>query len=411
MQPRLSPIGVSAPHLASARQWERTLVPAFLTWRHTQTNRQAQLESVCDTVGVTLDWWLAGGRVAADAVARRLPAALTGCDQLAFADTSEAMAYFILHLADRYGRGTQALELLLAEGWLPIRRGRMAVLDVGGGPAPGLYAAVDLYDDLAAWAGSTGQPVLPARVSRAHVLDRGAAWDQLLHHFSEHLLGARQTLPGELAAPRLPFRRYHAELGGFSVLGAHHAERARIQRAISREYDLADEPISPGMAWQLAYQEPTDAPSAYDLIVICYFLTNTTMTEALRAELAGLARLLTSGGVLLVLGGTRDARQAIHTAVNELATTAGLRPLPAVSRQLEANPDPVLRDLIATQVRAAVSDIGSAASPEVWAKVERKLRRIVPDDVDHDRPFTMPQFQILAFRRVPSPRRRRQQDH
>jgi hypothetical protein len=84
----------------------------------------------------------------------------------------------------------------------------------------------------------------------------------------------------------------------------------------------------------------------------------------------------------------------------------------AISRQLEANPDPALRDLITTQVRAAVSDIGSAASPEVWAKVERKLRRIVPDDVDHDRPFTMPQFQILAFRRVPSPRRRRrQQDH
>ncbi len=166
------------------------------------------------------------------------------------------------------------------------------------------------------------------------------------------------------------------------------------------------------MAWQLAYQEPTEAPSAYELIVMCNFLTNTTMTHDLRAELAGLARSLTSGGVLLVLGATGGGYPAIYAAVNELATTTGLRPLPAVSRQLEANPDPALRDLIATQVRAAVSDIGSVASPELWAKVERKLRRFVPDAVDHDLPFTMPQFQILAFRRVLSPRRRsRQQDH
>lgn len=96
---------------------------------------------MCAAVAATLDWWLADGQVAADAVARRLPAVLSECDRLGFADASEAMAYLVLHLADRYGRATQALELLLAEGWLPIRRERKAVLDVGGGPAPGLYTA------------------------------------------------------------------------------------------------------------------------------------------------------------------------------------------------------------------------------------------------------------------------------
>ncbi len=352
-----------------------------------------------------LDSWLADGRVAADAVARRLPAVLADCDRLPFADTSEAMAYLVLHLADRYGRATQALELLLAKGWLPLRRRRMAVLDVGGGPAPGLYAALDVYDDLATWAATTGQPASPVRVTHAHVLDRGPAWDQLLHFFSGSLLAVRRTPPGELPA-RLPFRRYHADLRGFSVLAAHHAERARLQQAIAREYDLDDEPIGPGTAWRLAYQEPTDAPSAYDLIVMCNFLTNATMTEDLRAEFTGLARSLTSGGVLLVLGAAGGAYPSIYTGVNELATSAGLRPLPGATRQLEANPDPALRDLIATQVRTAVSELGSAASPEVWGTVEQKLRRLVPDVVDYSRPFRLPRFQILAFRRLVRPRRR-----
>jgi len=384
----------------------------FLTWRHAETDRsQTRLESVCAAVSAMLDSWLADGRVAADAVARRLPAVLADCDRLPFADTSEAMAYLVLHLADRYGRATQALELLLAKGWLPIRRKRMAVLDVGGGPAPGLYAAVDVYDDLATWATSTGQSASLVRVTHAHVLDRGPAWDQVLHYFSEYLLTARQTPPDELPA-RLPFRRYHTELRGFSVLAAHHAERARIQQTISREYDLDDEPISSKTAWQLAYQERTDAPSAYDLIILHNFLTNATMTEDLRAELTGLARSLTSGGLLLVLGAPGGAYPAIYAAVNELATTAGLRPLPDASRQLEANPDPALRSRIATQLRTAVSDLGSAASPEVWAKVDRTLRQRVPDVVDHDRPFTMPRFQILAFRRVTTPWPNRQRrDH
>jgi hypothetical protein len=221
----------------------------------------------------------------------------------------------------------------------------------------------------------------------------------------------RRTPPRELPV-QLPFRRYHADLRGFSVLAAHHAERARIQRAIAREYDLDDEPISSETAWRSAYQEPTDAPSAYDLIILCNFLTNATITQDLRAELTGLARSLTPGGVLLVLGAVGTAYQAIYATVNELATTAGLRPLLDVNRQLEANPDPAIRHLIATQLRTAVSDLSSKASPEVWATVDRRLRQHVPDIIDQDLPFTMPRFQILGFRHVTTawPRRRRRED-
>jgi hypothetical protein len=57
-------------------------------------------------------------------------------------------------------------------------------------------------------------------------------------------------------------------------------------------------------------------------------------------------------------------------------------------------------------VRTAVTELGSAATPEVWAKVKPKLRQLVPDVVDHSRPFRLPRFQILAFRRVTTPRHR-----
>jgi hypothetical protein len=404
MDRRSSPIGPSTLPAISARQWERAVARDFLTWRDGESGRsRLRLESVCAAVGTMLDRWLAWGRVSADAVARRLPTVLTDCDRLAFADADEAIAYLVLHLADRYGRATQALELLLAQGWLPIRRKRMAVLDVGGGPAPALYAAIDFYDDLATWAASLTEDIPLVRVTHAHVLDRGPAWDYALHHFSEFLLIARKTSPIELPAS-LPFRRYHDELGGFSVPAMHHAERARLQRAIQYEHDLDDEPISHGMAWQLAFQARTEAPSAYDLVILHNFLTNPTMTEELRAELTGLARSLTWGGVLLVLGAAGGDYPAIHASVTKLATSAGLRPLTDVSGRLEANPDPARRGLVATQVRTAVSGLGAAASPEVWDTMKRRLPRRARDIVDHDLPFSLPHFQVLAFRRVPARR-------
>jgi len=79
------------------------------------------------------------------------------------------------------------------------------------------------------------------------------------------------------------------------------------------------------------------------------------------------------------------------------------------ARQVEANPDPALRDRIAGQVRTAVSELGSAATPEVWAKVELDLRQNVANVVDDSLPFRLPRFQILAFRRVTAPQHRSRQ--
>jgi hypothetical protein len=57
-------------------------------------------------------------------------------------------------------------------------------------------------------------------------------------------------------------------------------------------------------AQEFALQSEMYRPSAYDLIVICNFLTNTSFTTEFKAEIRELSRSLTPGGILLVLVGT-----------------------------------------------------------------------------------------------------------
>jgi hypothetical protein len=287
----------------SMRRWEREVAEAFLTWRHEETRRgEARLRSMCVAVSGTVKDYVAWGRVSGEEIARRLPDALAACDTLEFREVDEALAYLVLHLTDRYGRVTEVLERLLQQGHLPVRRTRTKVLDVGAGPAPGVYATVDLYDDFADWIASTQQKAALARVTNPDVLDAGPAWDQVLHGFSERLLVERRGQPGEQAA-RLPFRRtYSRQVQGFSVHEEHHAWRAWLQRQILQDFDMADEEISDQAAWQLAYQEPAAVPSAYDLIILCNFLTNTQITEHLADDLFRLARSLTPEAYCSSLG-------------------------------------------------------------------------------------------------------------
>jgi hypothetical protein len=251
---------------------------------------------MCAAVSGTVKDYIAWGRVSGEEIVRRLPDALAACDTLNFTEIGEALAYLVLHLTDRYGRVTEVLERLLQQGYLPVRRTRTAVLDVGAGPAPGVYATVDLYDDFADWIASTERKVALARVTNPDVLDAGSAWDHVLHGFSERLLVERRGQPGERTA-LLPFRRtYSRQVQGFSVHDEHHAWRAWVQRQILYDFDMADESISQQTAWQMAYQEPAAVPSAYDLIILCNFLTNTHMTEQLGDDLFRLAKSLTPGG-------------------------------------------------------------------------------------------------------------------
>lgn len=329
-------------------------------------------------------WW----RSSLADIAPRLPEVLRDCDNLTFDTDAEIRAYAALHLVDRYGRVLQVLEYLFAVGRLPIRHDGVAALEVGAGPAPALYAIHDFYDNLVRWPGrgedwSTG----PLRVCDA--LDRAPGWDRFLHRLSEQLIADRQATP---ATGQFSFMRALSEFAGLNVRAIHHESIASLAFDIEAEFDRADEPISRATARRFAYEQGTNRPSAYDLIFVPYFLTRADAPQSFQAELRGLVRSLTPGGVLVVLIGTADQYVEIRSALEKLARSAGLT---AVSppEPMEANVDHARRAIVAGQIRATVAAIRATCSQEQL----EPFRRLPRDVIDPSVAFSLPKFRVLSF--------------
>ena len=381
----------------SARKWQIANADAYLSWRRSTGRDTSNMKSVCDSVVAT--FVMLSGRVSCPILASRLPDALRRCDDLDFSDLEAGLAYLILHFADRYGRADQVLQRLLRIGFAPIRRQRVAVLDIGAGPAPSSYAAYDFYNDLADWSNNRDGEY---EVGRAvvHPLDRGIAWDTVIHNFSEQLMALRALPAGQ--SP-LPFGRTYANFAGFSIHEQHHLHRRAIKERIVRDYDQADEYIDPQEAWQEAYAYPAQIPSAYDLVFISNFLTSVNMAETFRRELTTLAHSLTPGGVLLFLTATAGKYATIHAQIEESAQLARLSRIDGFDEPIDANQDERIRGQVAEQVRASVDRMRVVCNLDQsdWQSISDGL----PNDlIDPTVPFTLPKFRVFAYRRKSGPR-------
>jgi ribosomal protein RSM22 (predicted rRNA methylase) len=299
-----------------------------------------------------------------------LPPTRTCCDDLCFQDYDEAAAYTVQHLTDRYGRVTQVLERLFAAGHLPLRLRQMSVLEVGAGLAPGLYAARDFYADLALWAETTGQQTEFVPVTHMYVLDRGEAWDRLLHHLSERLISLRSALPRSPVA--LPFRVEYDNLVGFSPIREHVTALDHVAALISADFDRADEPITRSTARRFAEEDGVDKPSAYDLVVMCNFLTTEDSVKDFRTDLRQLASSLTPGGLLIVIGhpyGKKYTR--IWSELRALMRDAGLTQLRGFEEPIPANQKPEWATLIRQQRQEILDELrGIDALPAEVAGLE-----------------------------------------
>jgi hypothetical protein len=211
----------------------------------------------------------------------------------------------------------------------------------------------------------------------------------LLHGLSEQLIADRHATP---TGGQLAFGRSLREFTGLNIGAIHHDSIASLAASIEAEFDRAGEPISEAAARRFAYEQGTNRPSAYDLIFVPYFLTQKDAPQTFRAELRGLMRSLTPGGVLVVLSGTGGQYVEIGSALETLAHAAGLT---AVSppETMEANADQVRRQIVAAQVRETVTAIRTACSEEEL----EPFRRLPPDLVDASVAFTLPKFRVLAF--------------
>ncbi|SEB25127.1 hypothetical protein [Variovorax sp. YR216] len=368
-----------------AAHWLRQSAEDFLQWTVTSGEARSRASTMGDAIArvVHPSWYsdIPGS------VARNLPEALKNCDALSFSQVPEAAAYAGLHLLDRYGRVMQVLEHLMRAGRLPLRKGGIKVLEVGSGPAPALYASRDFYAMLRVWPGRGDTEV--AHVEFAHSLERGQAWDRVLHHLSEHLMIARG---GDGDVNGLPFSRAIDEFTGFNATARHHQSVAQRTQRILQEFSAADEHITRKAASRMAYQEGGSPPSAYDLVFMCNFLTQPSMTDGFRSELHGLARALTPGGVLVVMGGTGVQYPAIYEAVRSIALKAGLTEI-SPTDVIDANLGPH-RDIVCAHVRENVESALADCDEEERADIRSKL----PTDLRNPKAeFVLPKYQALIF--------------
>jgi hypothetical protein len=358
-----------------AGRWERANASAILDWRRPSDSYSYwQLQSVCQAVDAVIRRYVTDS-TSANAVAHALRPTRVACDAVTFRSIDEALAYLVQHLADRYGRVTQVLERLLAIGHLPIRKTRLTVLDIGAGPAPALYAIHDFYQDLRAWTESTGQDIRFTSISDPHALDRGPSWDAVLHMLSEQLAAVRE--PARMNGS-LPFSRTHDDLAGFSVGEIHLEARESAIAHVMRDFDRADEPISRHGAQILATEESKRlwAPSAYDFIVLCNFLTNPVITDEFAGEITELGRSLTPGGLLIALGGTGDQYPEVWSRLDELLRADGLTKIDKVPIQMQANDDPQRRALIRAHAFDSMNHILRLCTGEVRDEVESSTKML-----------------------------------
>jgi hypothetical protein len=337
----------------AAGRWQREHAQSLEEWRKSGASLATpHLTTLCRAVNETVR------ELSSDphALGAKLPPTRKFCDDLCFQDYDEAAAYTVQHLTDRYGRVTQVLERLFAAGHLPLRLRQMSVLEVGAGPAPGLYAARDFYADLALWAETTGQQTEFVPVTHMYALDRGEAWDRLLHHLSERLISLRSALPCSPGA--LPFRVEYDNLVGFSPIREHVTALDQVAALISADFDRADEPIARSTARRFAEEDGVDKPSAYDLVVVCNFLTTEDSVKDFRTDLRQLASSLTPGGLLIVIGhpyGKKYTR--IWSELRALMRDAGLTQLGGFEEPIPANQKPEWATVIREQRQEILDEL------------------------------------------------------
>lgn len=378
----------ASPHRWSAKQWQQRNSQAFREWRSRERGpTDFDFETMCGAVSDVVRILDTPDRVAA-----RLGDVFGKCDDLDFDSTAETAAYTLAHMADRYGRSYQVLELLFEHGYLPVRKNKLNVLDVGAGPGPSTFAAIDFYRQLADWADDTHAGVAPSHVTFPAVLERGRAWSPTIHNLTEFLNARRASRgDGTERVPAGPLGVHFTELGGFSARAVHHEQRARLSREIQAEWDDdwdAKESASTPSARAAAYAAPSPAlaPSAYDIVFVSNFVTQRQLVDRYRTELRGLATWLSPGGILVALGSSTATYENIWRDVRSAVEREQVISLNNVSGDLQANCDPSRHRLIRAQ-QISDRDYLRASGATVPRKFETLTQRT---------PF--PPFRVMAWR-------------
>ena len=381
-----------------AGQWQRAKAAAWTRWRGSGESLSHPRLAIL-TAGISnIAREHLVDQTSADTVVRQFPDVLRYCDSLDFDSSAQTVAYTIWHLADRYGRITQVLDRLFELGHLPMKLHGATVLEVGAGPAPALYAVRDYYDDLRTWiaAAELGVEASPATVLAS--IDRGEAWSSLLHRLSERLW----SLYWPTTETPLPFSITYDNLAGFSARALHIDTIERNAQTIELEFERSGEYISAHTARQFAIEDSNYPPSAYDLIIMCNFLTTARLTQDLEVDIGKLALSLTPGGLLVVLGGHGGEYPAIYEKLQSIMGVSRLRPLAGFDELLQAQAIDWQRQLVSAQIRGDVA-FASAMAQQTFTSLAAKLPT---DIVMMDQNVSFPRFRVHVWKNEWKRRRR-----
>jgi hypothetical protein len=192
----------------------------------------------------------------------------------------------------------------------------------------------------------------------------------------------------------LPFAISYDNLAGFSARDLHIDTIERNARSIEMEFERAGEDISTHTARQFALEDGAYPPSAYDMIIMCNFLTNTKLTQQFEAEIDELARSLTPGGLLVVLGGQGGEYPAIYEKLYGIIGASRLRQLAGFDEPLQAQASDWQRRLVCAQIRSDVA-FASAMAQETFISVASELPT---DIVLLNQIVSFPRFRVHAWK-------------
>lgn len=371
----------------TARQWQISIASA---WVDTATSPGSARYDDMNGLSTGIQQLLpldVRDHTAAVGVISQLKPVLESCDSLPFDTDEQCLAYVCWHLLDRYGRIQQTLDTLCELGHLPIRKNRVTLLEVGAGPSPASYAVGDYYAQFAEWCRRTEQPLQPASAVVPSSVDRGPAWGPLIHHLSESMqTHGRARLHGTT----------YSNFQDFCVRQLHRDGVGATTASIQAEFDSANEVLSDRWAQEFALEQGSFPPSAYDLIVLCNFLTAPSMTVTFEAEIRELTRSLTPGGILLVIGSASNTYQPIYDKIDTLACRSGFPRLKKVlTKTFQAQDDTRSEEIVARQIVASLRRLQEAA-PSAFETVRDQLskdvRNLNPDEV------TFSRFSVHAYK-------------
>lgn len=225
--------------------------------------------------------------------------ALAGCpEDDHFHCYENILAYGFVHLLDRYLRVWEIMESLVQQKVLPVPQKNPAVLDIGSGPAPVLYAAANFYRQLSRFAQAEGIERLVTPVPELQPIELSQDMCHFFHVLSEY---SKQDGP------------YGALLSDFS----------EFDPQGMRKHDDTDNDSLLGGSQEI--QTWTNDLHRYQLVFFSNFLTAPNVVVRFSEQISSAFANQRPGGVIVVQGGVGGPYPKIYRMLEDLSERAGHR--------------------------------------------------------------------------------------